>query len=108
MAHSQSLVRISGRIQTSGTRCVLQPSDHHQDVALIKCPGLGAALLRDMDGIRVTNGTPMIDVRCELTGRFLDVVVPPFNSVFGEITEITVYSETGAPIHVELSAIQKL
>ena len=50
----------------------------------------------------------MIDVYCELTGRFLDIVVPSFDSVFGDIIEITVYSENGHPIHIDMSVIQKL
>ncbi len=50
----------------------------------------------------------MIEVYCELTGRFLDIVVPPFDSVFGDIIEITVYSESGDPVPIDVSAIQKL
>jgi hypothetical protein len=49
-----------------------------------------------------------LDIRCELTGRFLDVVVSPFNSVFGDIADITVYSETDEPIHLDVGALRKL
>lgn len=107
MNYSQELVKVSGRIQAYGTRCVLELPDH-SGVVLLKCPGLGASLLRDTDGIRVTSGTPMIDVRCELTGRFLDDAVPPFGSMFGDIAEIIVYSESGEAIQLDVNALQNL
>ena len=56
----------------------------------------------------MTSGCPMVDVRGEVTGRYVDDVVPLYDSVFGDITEIIVYSEDGVPIPIDLDAIKKL
>ncbi|MCA9026328.1 MAG: hypothetical protein KDA86_14065 [Planctomycetaceae bacterium] len=94
-------------IQTIGNRCVLQLHGDSSHV-LLKCPGLYMALICDVRGIRVTSGCPMVDVRGEVTGRYVDDVVPLYDSVFGDITEIIVYSEDGVPIPIDLDAIKKL
>ncbi len=75
---------------------------------LIKCPGLGVALLRDVRGIRVTNGSPMVNIRCELVGRYLDLQVDGFTRVFGDLESVIVYSQTNVPIEVDISKLDQL
>ncbi len=96
-----------GNIQTSGHRCVLQPPAE-SDLILIKCPGLGVALLRDVRGIRVTNGSPMVNIKCELVGRFVDVPSTDFTRVFGELESVIVYPEANDPIQVDISRLDQL
>ncbi len=107
MEELHKLETLVGRIQTSGKRCVLQlPGD--SELVLIKCPGLGVALLRDVRGIRVTNGSPMVNIECELVGRFIDVQITGFTRVFGDLESVTVYSVAGEPIRVDISRLDQL
>jgi hypothetical protein len=108
MQTKQSRLKLTGRIQTNGSRCTLfLPNNPHGIV--IKCPGLGWTLLRDVPGVRVTNGSPMIDVPCCITGEYLDdadATCP--GPVFGCVTEVIVDSEIGTPINVRLDSLDQL
>ncbi|MCA9095719.1 MAG: hypothetical protein KDA68_19700 [Planctomycetaceae bacterium] len=50
----------------------------------------------------------MVDVPCKVTGKYLDDTIPPYDSVFGEISEITVYSKDGEPIPIDVASLQEL
>jgi hypothetical protein len=108
MKMTRDSIKLSGRIRTNGARCLLFPVGKSGG-AVMKCPGLGRTLLRDVRGIRVTNGSPMIDVACDVTGRYLDDEdVFPFEYVFGDISELIVYSEEGEPIEINIDALSQL
>lgn len=104
----KELIRLNGRIQTNGGRCMLMETEYAAPI-VVKCPGLGRALLRDIDGIRVTSGTPMVDTACETTGQFLDDGdCSQSTLVFGNVAELIVYSQDGVAIPVDLGSLGQL
>ena len=107
MEHSQELIKLSGRVQTIKNRCVLLLSDDSRRV-LLKCPGLCTTLICETPEIEVRSGPTMVDVPCEVTGRYLDDVVPPYDSVFGDISEVIVQSRKGKPISIDVKTLQQL
>lgn len=98
---------LAGKIQTSGRRCVLQMAGENDPILLI-CPGLGVALLRDVQGIRVTSGSPMVNIDCEVTGKFVEYPSTGFTQVLGDIERVIVYSEKGEAIQVDISRLGDL
>lgn len=107
MEHSQELIKLRGRLQTIKNRCVLLLSDDSKRI-LLKCPGLCITLTANTIGIEVRSGSTMVDVPCEVTGRYVDDVVPPYEFVFGDISEIIVYSANGESIPLDLKTLQQL
>lgn len=101
------LITLRGRIQTDGVRCtLLLPGD--PEAILLRCPGLGPTLLRDTPGVRVSSGSPMVNVECELTGRYLAANAAEYRRVFGDVTKIVVFAESREPLPLEVSKLREL
>lgn len=101
-------VTLHGRLHANGNRCVLiQPG--FANGVLLKCPGLGVALIADTPGIEVKSGSPLVNVLCEVSGSVMDnEVVLPFDYVLGEITTLTVFGEENQPIPIPLHRVNQL
>lgn len=108
MQENQQSVTLRGRLHANSNRCVLIQNASTHGV-LLKCPGLGLSLVRDIQGITVRSGSPMVDIPCVVTGYVLDgEVVAPFDFVFGNISQLVVYGDDEQEIIVDLESLTNL
>lgn len=96
-------VELTGRLKVRRYRCFVELESGEK--VLLKCPGLGIALLRTCVA---QSGPFMVDAPCEIRGRFLSEKVDEFERVFGDLDHVVAYSCMNTKVEIDMATVQEL